>query len=269
MTVTYSFHSADIGFAVVSGGGLARYESLNIVDQVHDSVVCSVVCEGKVESEGTTARCGDVMVHPAHRPFSERASQPGLHAWLMFRFETFHPIWSTLHHGCVVRAPAIDTVHSHFDQLKAALDRGSLSVQGAAFLTLLSEFEPSLPASVYGKVPRFQELRQWIVAHPGEDLSRRKLAVRIGMHPNAFDRAFRLETGQSSQEFVRSVRLDRAKRLLAFSSLTLDAIALDVGLATGAYFSRWFKQSSGLSPGQFRESVKKTRTGYLEIQAPE
>lgn len=221
----------------------------------------SLVCEGSVVSHRELAERGDLMVHVAHRPFSEVAEGPGLHAWLAFQFTSYHPIWSTLALGGVVRPSEPETLREVFDEVFFS---ETVSSRSAAFFRLLAAVEPVLPMGSYGAEPRFRDLCAWITNNISAELSRGVLAGRAGMHPNSFDRAFRTETGQSSQRYVRSVRLAAAKRLLTSTDLTLDAIAFQTGLATAAYLSRWFRAETGQSPGEYRRCVKKTTSGYLE-----
>jgi AraC-like DNA-binding protein len=254
----------DLGFASIVAGGVAPYARLSIVNDTRNSLICSTVLEGLVATEGTTARSGQVMIHPANRPFSEVSDRAGVHEWIALRFETFHPIWSTLTIGSVgdLADPGLTTLA--FTRLTQLLGSASMSRQSEAFFAYLAQVEPSVAKGTYGHVSRFQPIVRYIDQNLHQDLSRSKLASLAGMHPNSFDRAFRAETGLSSQEFVRRFRLARAKRLIRSSSNTLDAVAFAIGLSGGAYFSRWFKSETGQSPTQYRESVNKTSIGTIE-----
>jgi len=259
----------ELGFISIIGGATAAYSRLSIVNETRGSVICSTVLEGVVSTEGTMARAGHVMIHPANRPFSERSDSAGVHEWIAFRFETFHPVWSTLSLGSVgtLDDPAATAVA--FGRLKSALRGASASQQAESFFAYLNRIEPSVRPGTYGRANRFDPILRYVGQNLHLDLSRSKLAALAGMHPNAFDRAFRAETGQSSQEFVRRVRISRAKRKVCDARETLDAIAFSLGLSSGAYFSRWFKLETGHSPTQYRESVNKTSIGYLGSYNPE
>jgi len=259
--VNFALEPVDLGFVRLAGGGIAPYQSLSLVDEVRPATIMSLVCEGSVVSHGELAERGDLMVHVAHRPFSEVAEGPGLHVWLAFQFTSYHPIWSTLARGGVVHPQESLSLREAFDEVFFS---ETVSSRSAAFFRLLSAVEPLLPKASYGGESRFRDLSAWITRNISADLSRGVLAERAGMHPNSFDRAFRAETGQSSQRYVRSVRLAAVKRFLASTDLTLDAIAFQTGLATAAYLSRWFKCETGQSPNEYRQCVKKTTSSYLE-----
>ena len=254
----------DLGFVTVIGGGIAPYSRLRISNETRSSVICSTVLEGSVATEGATATAGQVMIHPANRPFSEVSDRAGVHEWIAFRFDVFHPIWSTLKMGSVgtLNDPAQTT--AAFCRLRSALCEFSVSHQAEALFAFLNQIEPSVRPDTFGRANRFDHILRYIDQNLHLDLSRSVLADLAGMHPNAFDRAFRIDTGLSSQEFVRSIRISRAKRKVCDASQTLDAVAFSLGLSSAAYFSRWFKFETGQSPTEYREGVNKTRTGYFE-----
>ncbi len=65
-------------------------------------------------------------------------------------------------------------------------------------------------------------------------------------------RIFRKQYGLTPNEYVQSIRIERAKDLLRHTDLIIAAIADHVGYADPVYFSRLFKRHTGMSPGKFR-----------------
>lgn len=61
-------------------------------------------------------------------------------------------------------------------------------------------------------------------------------------------------TGQKPTEFIRSIRLKQAARLLTETGLTIIEISEKVGFATPSYFSKCFKEMFGVLPTQYHES---------------
>jgi signal transduction histidine kinase/ligand-binding sensor domain-containing protein/DNA-binding response OmpR family regulator len=57
--------------------------------------------------------------------------------------------------------------------------------------------------------------------------------------------------GQSASEFIRSIRLSHAARLLEHRTGNISEIALEVGFSNPAYFSECFKKQFGLLPSQY------------------
>jgi AraC-like DNA-binding protein len=70
--------------------------------------------------------------------------------------------------------------------------------------------------------------------------------------PTQLNRLFRTQLGLSIMEYVNKQRLDMAKSLLTNTTLPVNAIARNVGLPNAVYFSRMFREKTGLTPLQYR-----------------
>ncbi|MEU4800870.1 AraC family transcriptional regulator [Actinosynnema sp. NPDC023587] len=101
-----------------------------------------------------------------------------------------------------------------------------------------------------------------LAGRPDVDLwSVRAYAERIGVTPGYLTEAVKAATGRTPSELVREARASEAKRLLARTDLTVRQIAGRVGFADPAYFCRFFRRETGVSPGDFR------RTGDVRTPA--
>jgi len=58
-------------------------------------------------------------------------------------------------------------------------------------------------------------------------------------------------TGQSSSEFIRSIRLKRAVQLLEESNYTIKEVMYMTGFSTASYFSKCFKKQVGMVPSDY------------------
>ena len=79
------------------------------------------------------------------------------------------------------------------------------------------------------------------------------LASEMKMSERTLGRRIRARTGLSAQEFVQTIRLQRAKHLLEISG-NIDEIASDLGYSDRSAFGRAFKKSAGLSPGDYQKT---------------
>ncbi|WP_428986242.1 AraC family transcriptional regulator [Streptomyces pyxinae] len=77
-------------------------------------------------------------------------------------------------------------------------------------------------------------------------------AERIGVSPGHLTEAVKTATGRTPGRLIREARTAEAKRLLARTDLTVRQVAVRVGLADPAYFCRFFRRETGVSPGDFR-----------------
>lgn len=67
-----------------------------------------------------------------------------------------------------------------------------------------------------------------------------------------FCRIFKEITGQSPQQYIINVRIDRAKELLTFTEHSVAQIAEATGFEDQNYFARVFKKKVGMTPSDYR-----------------
>jgi two-component system response regulator YesN len=77
------------------------------------------------------------------------------------------------------------------------------------------------------------------------------LATELGVTPNHLSALFAREAGRSFREYLATIRIEAAKRLLAGSSLRVWEVAEKVGFSSVEHFSRVFKKLTGVSPHLF------------------
>lgn len=94
-------------------------------------------------------------------------------------------------------------------------------------------------------------------------------AARHGMTPAALRTAVRRAAGCSPKDFLLSIRLGRAKELLAGTDLPVAAVARRVGYEDPAYFSRLFTRRVGLAPIRFREQQGRVVPGGWSNRVPD
>jgi len=81
-----------------------------------------------------------------------------------------------------------------------------------------------------------------------------KLAKEIGMSRRHLNRKIRALTNLSPTDFIRTLRLHKAARLLKNASGTVSEIAYKVGFNNLSYFSRSFRKHFGRLPSEFLNS---------------
>lgn len=98
-----------------------------------------------------------------------------------------------------------------------------------------------------------RETVSFITSHLTEDLTITALAQRATMSTRHFSRQFEAVTGSTPHAYITSLRMDKARRLLANSSMPIKQIAAAVGYAANpATFVAAFKRSTGVTPTQYR-----------------
>ena len=78
-----------------------------------------------------------------------------------------------------------------------------------------------------------------------------ELAALVHMSPSAFHRVFKEVTASSPIQYLKKIRLDKARDLLAEEGLRVGEAAARVGYESPNQFSREFKRYFGASPVSF------------------
>ena len=94
--------------------------------------------------------------------------------------------------------------------------------------------------------------RKFIEERSSEELSLRRVAKAVNIHPNYLSERFKHVTGMNFVEYVARTRFEKACRLLHDSDLKISDIAFTSGFQSLSQFNRVFKRLSGKSPTQFR-----------------
>ena len=88
--------------------------------------------------------------------------------------------------------------------------------------------------------------------HLNEPFSVGKLVNHIGYGRSRLFELFRANTGMTPNDYLRRMRLEAARELLANTSRPVTEIAFKVGFNSSQYFSTVFLQYTGVTPTGFR-----------------
>lgn len=98
----------------------------------------------------------------------------------------------------------------------------------------------------------------YIAHHLDEALDFESISRRFGMGYSLFRRLFRTYTGFSPLAYQLSLRMRRAKRLLRGTDTHISDIAKSLGFQSQAYFARFFRKETGMSPRSYRANALRT-----------
>ncbi|MBB6636065.1 response regulator transcription factor [Cohnella thailandensis] len=100
-----------------------------------------------------------------------------------------------------------------------------------------------------------EELKLYLENRYMENITLAELAERFGLNPSYLGRVYKRKYGQSPIDNLIQIRIDRAKKLiLERPRLLFREIAEMVGCADPFYFSKLFKQWTGLTPREFKKN---------------
>jgi AraC-like DNA-binding protein len=104
--------------------------------------------------------------------------------------------------------------------------------------------------------PREVSMKEVVNNHLFSDLSIEDLASLAKLSVSTFNRTFQVLFKTTPANYIKMRRLERAKELLAMSTLTVSEIAFQTCFSDVAHFSRSFKAVHHCSPSEYRLSVK-------------
>jgi AraC-like DNA-binding protein len=137
-------------------------------------------------------------------------------------------------------------------------DLRSSPLTGAWALELLAQlYAPSpdgpSPTPIALAIGRAERLLEANLARPP---LLEPFAQKLGIGYSYFRREFKKTTGLSPGQYVRRLRLEKARRLLGTSPLPVKAIAEELGFSSEFHFSAAFKKQFGVAPAHWRNSTR-------------
>jgi AraC-like DNA-binding protein len=85
------------------------------------------------------------------------------------------------------------------------------------------------------------------------------VAAEVGYSPSHLGYLFSTYLGYSVSDFLLTLRVAEATRLLKDFDLTVSGIASAVGYSDPAHLTRAFKRAVGISPAVYRQRLKQRR----------
>ena len=96
----------------------------------------------------------------------------------------------------------------------------------------------------------------YIDFHYMEPLNLEGLAARFAINKNYLSSRFHKEVGVTVTEYINSIRVRRSEELLGKTALSMQSVAEQCGFSDANYFTRTFKKINGVSPNEYRKSLK-------------
>ena len=100
------------------------------------------------------------------------------------------------------------------------------------------------------------EISGYINNNYSEDITLKTIADKFFISPCYFSRVYKKFTGLSFIDYLNSVRIKEAQKLLRNSNFSIINISEKVGFKNQTHFGRIFKKISGVSPLDYRKKYK-------------
>ena len=168
----------------------------------------------------------------------------------------------------------MEWVHDHASSSKLVVLTGydeysymRRAIQYGSFDYLLKPIDPdvlndSLSRALADVVKESSEdpiaqIGTYIEQHFAEELSLQGMSERFYLSREYISRRFKQQYGVNLSEYVLTIRMNEAKRLLETSRQRIYEVAQAVGFSDDKYFRKVFKKQVGVTPNEFREQVQR------------
>lgn len=148
-----------------------------------------------------------------------------------------------------IRRTVMNLLHSPL-QCSSSAVYGKLEEMKLAYEDAAAGFVE--PGSGYSQTIRLA--KEYVDLHFRRDLSLSECASCVHVSSGHLSRLFAKELGSNFSEYVNHKKLEHAKGLLAETNMKINKVAEEVGYLNPHYFSKLFKEYTGLSPREFRNA---------------
>lgn len=144
-------------------------------------------------------------------------------------------------------------IETEYGEGRPGMDR-TLSALAGVILTDIARLahEAPAPSTAPPVAVLAREFRRLVDGHFRENWPIERYVQELGATAHLLAKACRAAFGVSPKEFIGERRLLEAKRLLLFTVRPVEDVAYELGLKDAAYFSRFFKERTGVPPGIWR-----------------
>jgi AraC family transcriptional regulator len=111
---------------------------------------------------------------------------------------------------------------------------------------------------------RLQAVLNHVRDNPGADLSVTALAARAEVSIAHFRRLFNEAMGTPPHRYVLASRLEKARNLLATTTLPIAHIADECGFSSQSHFTACFRTVHASTPAEYRSHLQETATAAAQ-----
>ena len=105
---------------------------------------------------------------------------------------------------------------------------------------------------------RMKKAVAYIDAHYAEDISVADVARESGFSESQFRRVFERAIAKSPIDYITTIRLNAARKLLTTTEKSVADIAVETGFFDQSHFIKTFKRErGGMTPGRYRRQFCK------------
>ena len=102
-----------------------------------------------------------------------------------------------------------------------------------------------------------KNVANYVQHHLSEAITTDQIADHLFLSRQHLSRRFTQEAGIPLAAFVRNEKIEEGKRLLRYTDRSASVIAAYLGFSSQGHFSKVFKETTGMTPGEYREKKRR------------
>jgi transcriptional regulator GlxA family with amidase domain len=148
-------------------------------------------------------------------------------------------------------SPTMDLVY----QLIRKYSGEKLAQACAKYFMIEDHVKPPKDISEFsGRDTLVSAIKHWLEQNYHRSINSQEIAEQFHMSYRNLNRRFTAETGQAPQEYLQSLRLDRAAKLMASTRMSVEHVALQCGYGNASSLGKSFKKRYEKNPLSYRKS---------------
>lgn len=115
-----------------------------------------------------------------------------------------------------------------------------------------------------GRLPSLKYMEE----NYASEITIRELAALENYNVSYYTEWFKKNVGCLPSEYLRMIRIEKAKEILATTRYRIIDIAMQVGYFNSSSFTRAFREVEGITPNQYRKKIKESQSGVIKTSIP-
>ncbi|CAM4493266.1 two-component system response regulator YesN [Paenibacillus endophyticus] len=154
--------------------------------------------------------------------------------------------WNRLYEQILIDPIVMDDSFAYFAQFESWLRNVRNAIHQA-------NSKPQYSKEIQNSIAKAANMAQLMM---NQSLSAGEMAQIVNMSSSYFSQCFKQIVGKTYTDYLRDIRLERAKHYLINTTKTIQWIAEQVGYNDEKYFSRLFREHVGILPSDYRQTNK-------------
>ena len=230
----------------------------------HDAPYFSFVVRGAIEERSRRRdhlyEGGSLHFHPGHDPHSVRTGPEGTTCLslvpdgrLAVRLDAQPPVVGR------EPSPIAALATRGYREFRASDSASALALEALCLEITAAHLRATAGRASAAPPPWLMDARDFLHAHVDRPVTLAELALGAGVHPAHLARAFRCHFECTPGEYLRRLRIERARQALTTSDDAIAGIALAAGFSSQPHFTRVFHRLVGIPPAAYRRLHRRAK----------